>query len=74
MTSGLNKFKIMRKDNNWNSMSPKQEQIIALASIVRKLKDNNLKLSKRLKTSPLRKVKVKGNGKYEGKGQKPAGK
>ena len=55
-------------------MSPKQEQIIALASIVRKLKDNNLKLSKRLKTSPLRKVKVKGNGKYEGKGQKPAGK
>ena len=34
MTSSLNKFDILRKDNKWNSMSPEQEQIIALASVV----------------------------------------
>ena len=34
MTSGLNRFGIVRKENKWNSMSPEQEQIIALASVV----------------------------------------
>ena len=50
MTSALNKFDILRKDNKWKSMSPEKEQIIALASVVKKLKYENLKLSKNLKT------------------------
>ena len=45
ITSVLNKFETLRKDNKWNSMSPEQEQIISLASVVEKLKDDNLNLS-----------------------------
>ena len=74
MTSALNKFKILKKDNKWNSMSPEQEQITALASIVEKLKDNNLKLSKIFKTSPPGKGKVKGKLKVKVQGKKPVGK
>ena len=39
MISNLNKFEILQKDNKWKSMSPEQEHIIALASVVKKLKD-----------------------------------
>ena len=49
-------------------MSPEQEHIIALASVVKKLKDKNLKPSKRFKTSS----PDKGKGKGKGKGQKQA--
>ena len=52
MTSALNKFEILRKDNKWNTMPTEQEQIISLASVVEKLKDENLKLSKSFNTSP----------------------
>ena len=38
MTSDLNKFEILRKDNNLNPMSPDQEQITSLAYVVDKLK------------------------------------
>ena len=55
-------------------MSPEQEQIIALASVVQKLKDNNLKLSTRFKTSPTGKDKGKCKVKGKVKGQKQAGK
>ena len=68
MTYDLNKFKILRKNNKWNSVSPKQEQIIALASVIEKLKDGNIKLSKSFKTSPPGKGKIKIKGK--GKGHK----
>ena len=55
MTSALNKFEILRKYNKWNTMSPDQEQIVDLASVVEKLKENNLKLSKSFNTlSPKR--------------------
>ena len=67
MTSTLNKFKILKKDNKWNSMSPEQEQIVALAYVVEKLKDNNIKISKSFKISPP--VKVKGKGKVKLRGQ-----
>ena len=67
MTSALNKFDILRKDNKRNSMSPKQEQIIALAYVVKKLKEKNLKLSKSFTTSPP--IKGKGIGKGKGKGK-----
>ena len=53
ITSALNKFKILRKDNKGNSMYLEQEKIISLASVVDKLKDKNLKQSKSFKTSPL---------------------
>ena len=63
MTFNFNKFEILWKYNKWNSMSPEQEQIIALASFVEKLKDNNLKLSKIFKTLTPRKGKIKIKGK-----------
>ena len=59
MTSALNKFEILRKDNKWNSMSPKQDQIIALAFLVDTLKDNKPKLFNSFKTSPSGKGRVK---------------
>ena len=65
MTPSLNKFEIMRKDNKWNSTYPEQEQIISLASVLEKLKDDNLKLSKNFKASYTvkRKCKSKAKGK-----------
>ena len=74
MTLVLNKSEILRKDNKWNSMSPEQEQIIALAFVVEKLKYDNLNLSKSFNTSPPGKGKGKGQGKFKGKGYKPLGK
>ena len=70
MTFVLNKFEILRKDNKCNSMSPEQDQIIAIASVVEKLKDDNLELFNSFKSSPPGKGKVK--GKFQGK--KPPGK
>ena len=55
-------------------MSPEQNQIISLASVVEKLKYNNLELSESFKTSPPGKGRGKGKGKVKGKCQKPAGK
>ena len=40
-------------------MSPEQEHIIALASVVEKMKDDHLKISKKFMTSPTRKSKFK---------------
>ena len=74
MTSALNKFEILRKYNKWNTMSPDQEQIVALASVVEKLKEKILKLSKSFNTLPPGKGKGKGKRKGKGKGKKPAGK
>ena len=68
MTSVLKRFKILRKDNKWKSMSPEQEQIIAFASVVEKIKDENLNLSKIFRTSPPGKGKGKGKGEGKGKG------
>ena len=76
MTSDLNKFDILRKNKKWNSIPPEQEQIIALVSVVEKLKDDNLNLSKSFNSSPPGNVKGKGKGKGKGKvqGKKPPGK
>ena len=67
MTSALNNFEILRKDNKWNSMSLEQEHIIALVFVVEKLNNDNLKLSKSFKSSPPGKFKVKVKGKNHGK-------
>ena len=76
MTFDLNKFEILRKNKKWNSIPPEQEQIIALVSVVEKLKDDNLNLSKSFNSSPPGNVKGKGKGKGKGKvqGKKPPGK
>ena len=65
MTSSLNKYEILCKDNKWKSMSPEQEQIIALASVVKKLKYDNLKLANNFKSAP----PGKGKGTRKGKGE-----
>eukprot|EP00957_Ditylum_brightwellii_P099973 7618668-Ditylum_brightwellii.AAC.1 len=44
-----NKYKILKQQGTWNAMLPKQEQIEMLASTLKKLKDNNLKLSQQVK-------------------------
>ena len=76
MNPALNEFQIMRKDNKWNSMSPDQEKIIAIAYVVKNLKHDHLKLSNTFKTSPPGKSKGKGKGKekVKGKGKKQTGK
>jgi hypothetical protein len=48
MTMALNKYEDMVRDNTWNAMSPEQEQIVALSATVDKIKDANLKLSRKL--------------------------
>ena len=50
-------------------MYPHQEQIIALASLVEKIKDNNLNLSKSFKVSPSGKDKGKGKVKFKVQGK-----
>lgn len=50
MTPALNKYKILTSTDQWNAVSAKQEQIIALTSTVEKLKDDNLKLAKSIKS------------------------
>ena len=51
-------------------MLAKQEQIIELSSVVEKLEDKNLKISKSIKTLPY----SKGKGKGKDEGQKKADK
>ena len=58
-TSVLKKSEILQKHNKWKSMSPEKEQFIALASVAKKLKEENLKLSKSFKTSHPEKAKEK---------------
>ena len=55
-------------------MSPEQDQIVALASIGDKLRNNNINLYKSIKTSPPGKGKGKGKGEGKGQGKKPADK
>ena len=70
MTSALNRFENLRKYNKQNSIYLEQEHIIALASIVEKIKENNLKLVKNFKNLPTGKGKCKGTSKGNGKIQK----
>jgi hypothetical protein len=45
----LIKFQILKYSGKWNSLSPEQEQIVALTSEVTHLKDHNLKLENNAK-------------------------
>eukprot|EP00957_Ditylum_brightwellii_P178757 13615994-Ditylum_brightwellii.AAC.1 len=43
-------YEILKHQGTWNVTSPKQEQIVALASTAKKFKDDNLKLSQQVKS------------------------
>ena len=70
MTSALHNFEILWKDNKWNFISPEQKEIITLAAIVKKLRDDNIKVSKSFNTY----LPGKDKGKRKGEVKKPAGK
>eukprot|EP00957_Ditylum_brightwellii_P105172 8017080-Ditylum_brightwellii.AAC.2 len=65
MTSANTKYKILKQQGTWNAMLPEQEQIVALTSTVEKLKDDNLKLSQKVKTGN----NFKKQDKFKGKGK-----
>jgi hypothetical protein len=70
LTVSLIKFQTRKDSGKWNSLSPEQEQIVALTSEVTYLKDHNLKLANNAKP-----VKSKNSGekpKKSGKGKKPS--
>jgi hypothetical protein len=72
LTMSLIKFQILKDSGKWNSLSPEQEQIMALTSEVTHLKYHNLKLANNSKP-----IKSKNSGKKPkkyGKGKKPINK
>eukprot|EP00957_Ditylum_brightwellii_P193775 14756095-Ditylum_brightwellii.AAC.1 len=65
MSQAKMNYQILKQQGTWNTTSPEQEKIVALASIDKKLKDDNLKLSQQVKSGgPYRKQK-----KYTNKGK-----
>jgi hypothetical protein len=69
LTMLLIKFQILKDSGKWNSLSPEQEQIVALTSEVTHLKDHNLKLSNNANPSKTKSSEEK--PKQTGKGKKP---
>ena len=57
MTLALNKYENLLTENKWKALSPEQEQLVALSAQFDKLKDENLRLSKAIKSNK----KPKGN-------------
>jgi hypothetical protein len=51
LTMSLIKFQILKDSGNWNSLSPEQDQSMALTSKVNTLKDPNLKLANSVRFS-----------------------
>jgi hypothetical protein len=70
LTMSLIKFQILKDSGKWNSLSPEQEQIVALTSEVTHLKDHNLKLANNAK--PNKTKSSGGKPKQTGKGKKPS--
>jgi hypothetical protein len=70
LAMSLLKFQIIKDSGKWNSISPEQEQIVALASEVTHLKDHNLKLTKNSK--PIKSKNSWEKPKQYGKGKKPS--
>jgi len=52
MIDALNKFNSIKKEGQWNALSPEQEKLVTLTAQFEQLKDKNLQLSKRLQGSP----------------------
>jgi hypothetical protein len=59
MTRALSKYKTMLEENEWCAISPQEEQIIALSTQLKQLKDSNLKLSKLADPKLFQKVRRK---------------
>jgi hypothetical protein len=70
LTMSLVKFQNLKDSGKWNSLSPEQEQIVALASEVTTLKDHNLNLENSAKPPPQNKH-TRDKSKGSGKGKKP---
>jgi hypothetical protein len=70
LTMSLIKFQILEDSGKWNSLSPEQEQIVALTSEVIHLKDHNLKLASNAK--PFKSRNSGNKPKQSGKGKKPS--
>jgi hypothetical protein len=66
----LIKFQILKDSGKWNSLTPEQEQIVALTSDVTHLKDRNLKLSNNAKPSKTKSSRER--PKPNGRGKKPS--
>ena len=49
MTAVLNKYQVSITSVKWDAICPEQEQILALTTVVEKIKGCNLKLSKSVK-------------------------
>jgi hypothetical protein len=74
ITMSLIKFKILKDSGKWNSLSPEQEQIVALTSEVTTLKDCKFKLANDPKP-PKNKTcgeKAKGAGKRKKPNKEPS--
>eukprot|EP00957_Ditylum_brightwellii_P208699 15358573-Ditylum_brightwellii.AAC.2 len=63
------KYEILKQQGTWSTMSPEQDQIVAIASTTKKFKDDSIKLFQQVKTGgPYRKQeKNKNKGKDKGK-------
>jgi len=51
MIDALNKVNSIKKEGQWNTLSPEQEKLVTLTSQFEQLKDKNLQLSKKLQGS-----------------------
>ena len=62
VTLALNKFEILSDSSQWKSKSPEEEQIVAMSSEIRKIKDDNLCLANAIKKKgpPSKKIKTPG--------------
>ena len=58
VTSALQKYEVILTPSKCSAMYPEQEKIMMLTTVVEKLNDNNIKLSKSIKTTP-KKQKLK---------------
>ena len=73
MTDAENKYKTLLIENKWNSLSPEQTQIVALASQVHKLQNDKLKFNKvgnKIKTKPTNKSEGNNQNKTKKKNKK----
>eukprot|EP00957_Ditylum_brightwellii_P000442 34246-Ditylum_brightwellii.AAC.1 len=59
------KYEILKQQGTWNTMSPEQEQIVALTHTTKNIKDDNLKLSQQVKSGGpyMKQEKYKNKGK-----------
>ena len=60
MKADINNYEVLISSGKWNVIYPKEYQIVDLTTVMEKLKDDNPKLSKSVKTAP-KNQQVNGN-------------